>query len=143
MDRRITELKSESTDLKSEISDLESQISDLKSEISDLKSQISDSKSQISDLKSEISNLESPAGESDAPAHLAIESSAHPDSSKTRLIAVLIVALLAWGVIHAVGAYRFNHDLRRPAMVLACVLGFLGFWGLLLWGRRRKIEKRQ
>jgi predicted permease len=55
---------------------------------------------------------------------------------KTRLIALLIAAVLVWGAIHALGAYLFNHDLRRAAVVLACVFGFLGFWGLLLWRRR-------
>jgi hypothetical protein len=54
------------------------------------------------------------------------------------VIALLIVAVLAWGVFHAVGAYRFNHDPRRGLVVLACVGGFLGFWAVLLWNQRRQ-----
>jgi hypothetical protein len=60
-----------------------------------------------------------------------------------RLMALLILAVLAWGVVHAIGAYRFNHDLRRAGMVLGCVLGFLGFWGLLLWSRAKQTGRRQ
>jgi hypothetical protein len=46
-------------------------------------------------------------------------------------------------VIHAVGAWRFNHDARRPLVVLGCVLAFLGFWSLMLAARRRRLEGRQ
>jgi uncharacterized membrane protein HdeD (DUF308 family) len=63
---------------------------------------------------------------------------AHSQRAKWRLIALLIAAVLAWGIFHAIGAYRFNHDPRRAIMVLACVLGFLAFWGLLLWNRARQ-----
>lgn len=47
-------------------------------------------------------------------------------------IRLIMLALLAWGVFHAVGAYRFNHNPWRGFVVLACSLVFLGFWGLLL-----------
>jgi hypothetical protein len=57
--------------------------------------------------------------------------------TRTRLIPLLIVAVLAWGVFHAIGAYLFNHDIRRPLVVLACVTGFLAFWGAMLWNRSR------
>jgi hypothetical protein len=60
------------------------------------------------------------------------------DVWKTRAVPLVIVAVLAWGVFHAVGAYRFNHDVRRPLVVLACVLGFLAFWGAMLWNRARR-----
>src|SRR5687767_1483246 len=98
-----------------ETSNRESQISNLKSDISGSKSEISNRKSQISDKAD----------------------SAPPPSEfpKWRLIVLLIAAVLAWGIFHAIGAYRFNHDPRRALMVLACVLGFLAFWGLLLWNR--------
>ena len=59
------------------------------------------------------------------------------DYWKTRAIAFVVLGVLAWGLFHAVGAYRFNHDPRRAFVVLACVLGFLAFWGLLLWNRAR------
>ncbi len=57
-----------------------------------------------------------------------------------RLILLIIVALLVWGVLHAVGAYLFGlgfWDLLKAAVVLACMLAFLGFWLLLLARRPR------
>ncbi len=78
----------------------------------------------------EISNRKSQISDEAASTH-----SQRPEFPKSRLIALLIVAVLAWGIFHAIGAYRFNHDPRRAAIVLACVLGFLGFWALLLWNR--------
>jgi hypothetical protein len=63
------------------------------------------------------------------------------DLWKTRTLAVMAVAVLAWGVFHAIGAYRFNHNPWRAVVVLTCVLGFLGFWGLLLWNRGRQKQK--
>lgn len=46
-----------------------------------------------------------------------------------------MAAVLAWGTFHAVGAYLYNHNWQRPAMVLGCVLAFLAWW---LWLLRRK-----
>ena len=65
-----------------------------------------------------------------------------PDTWKLRTIAFVVVGILAWGVFHAIGAYRFNHDPRRGLIVLACVLSFLAFWGLLLWNRARTMRHR-
>lgn len=54
-----------------------------------------------------------------------------------------MLALLAWGVFHAVGAYRLNHNPWRGLVVLACSLVFLGSWALLLaWRARREEPKR-
>ncbi len=61
-----------------------------------------------------------------------------PDVWKTRAIAFVVLGVLAWGIFHAVGAYLFNHDVRRALVVLVCVLGFLTFWGLMLWQRARR-----
>ncbi|MFM8292793.1 MAG: hypothetical protein ACKONH_00965 [Planctomycetia bacterium] len=60
-----------------------------------------------------------------------------------RMIRWIMLAIVGWGAIHAVGAWRFNHDARRPLVVLGCVLAFLGFWSLMLAARRRRIEGRQ
>lgn len=60
-----------------------------------------------------------------------------------RLIRWIMLAIVGWGVIHAIGAWRFNHDARRPLVVLACVLAFLGFWSLMLAARRKRLEGRQ
>jgi hypothetical protein len=52
-----------------------------------------------------------------------------------------MLAVLVWGAILAAGAWTFNHDIRRPLVVMACVLGFLGFWGAMLASRRRRTER--
>jgi hypothetical protein len=62
-----------------------------------------------------------------------------PDSS--RIIRGIMLAVLIWGAILAAGAWTFNHDIRRPLVVMVCVLGFLGFWGAMLAARRRRIER--
>jgi CHASE2 domain-containing sensor protein len=53
-----------------------------------------------------------------------------------------MLALVAWGVVQAIGSWLFNHDPRRPLLVLACVGGFLGFWLLMLSSRRRRLESK-
>lgn len=60
-----------------------------------------------------------------------------------RLIVLIILGVLAWGVFHAVGAYRLNHDVRRPLVVLGCTLAFLGFWLVMLRSRNRRLEAEQ
>ena len=57
-------------------------------------------------------------------------------------IALIFVAVVAWGVIHAVGAYRFNHNPLRAVMVLGCVALYLGFWGLMLAARRARLARQ-
>jgi CHASE2 domain-containing sensor protein len=64
-----------------------------------------------------------------------------PDAE--RLIRGIMLAILAWGAIHAIGAWTLNHDARRPLMVLACVFGFLGFWLAMLAVRRRRLAGRE
>jgi hypothetical protein len=59
-----------------------------------------------------------------------------------RLILWLVVALSAWGAYHALGAFLFNHDVRRGLVVLACVGGFLAFWLTLLKLRSRRQAAR-
>lgn len=47
-------------------------------------------------------------------------------------ILLLLAAIVLWGCLDALGAYWFNHDLRRAAVVLVAVGGFAGLWALLL-----------
>lgn len=54
-----------------------------------------------------------------------------------RVLAMIMLAVLAWGVFHAVGAYTLNYNPWRFVVVLGCSLGFLGFWLLLLYGREQ------
>jgi hypothetical protein len=63
-------------------------------------------------------------------------------SHQSRLIWLLIVAVLAWGIYHAVGAYRLNHNPYRALVVMLCVGGYLGFWILLLRRRQSRLERR-
>ncbi len=55
---------------------------------------------------------------------------AQPGAEK--LIRGLMIAIVVWGAIIAAGAWTLNHDVRRPLVVMACVLGFLGFWLAML-----------
>jgi hypothetical protein len=59
------------------------------------------------------------------------------DASR-RLVLGLFVALALWGMYLAVGAYLYKHDVRRPLIVLGCMMAFLGIWLLLLVGRNRR-----
>lgn len=59
-----------------------------------------------------------------------------------KAFALIMVGVVAWGVFHAVGAYRYNHDVRRALMVLGCVAAFLSFWGAMLWSRKRRLTRQ-
>ena len=59
-----------------------------------------------------------------------------------KIIRGIMLALVVWGVIQAIGSWLFNHDPRRPLIVLACVGGFLGFWLAALAARRRRLESK-
>ena len=73
----------------------------------------------------------------------------NPPGSKI-LIRWIFGGLTVWGIAQAIGAYSFNHDPRRPLIVLACVGAFLGFWVWLLvvfkkpteteFGTRRRVK---
>jgi predicted Na+-dependent transporter len=61
---------------------------------------------------------------------------------KPKLVILLIMgAVLAWGIFHAIGAYTFNHNPMRLVMVMACVIGFLGFWGAMLAARQARLKR--
>ncbi len=64
-------------------------------------------------------------------------------NQKKLVIALIMLAVLAWGVFLAVGAYQLNHNPWRPLMVMACVLGFLGFWGLMLASRTARMTRER
>ena len=60
-----------------------------------------------------------------------------------RILFWIMVALVVWGLFHAIGAWTLNHDARRSLVVLACVAMFLGFWLALLAARRRRLDREQ
>jgi len=58
-----------------------------------------------------------------------------------RILRWIMMGIVIWGSIHALGAWTFNHDARRPVVVLVCVAGFLGFWLTMLAARRRRLNR--
>ena len=66
----------------------------------------------------------------------------HP-ADTVRIIRWVVLGVLAWGLFHAVGAWRFNNNPLRAVVVLACVLGFLGFWMMMLAVRQRRLSSRR
>jgi hypothetical protein len=54
-----------------------------------------------------------------------------------------MTGVVAWGIYHAIGAYRFNANPWRSVMVLACSFGFIGWWLLLLANRRARLERQE
>ena len=74
-------------------------------------------------------------------------------ANTSRPITWLMLALLAWGALLAVGTflYRFNQEgdssqggnlpLYRGLIVLGCTLAFLGLWSLALAFRKRPPPK--
>ncbi len=63
-------------------------------------------------------------------------------SHQSRLIWLLILAVLAWGIYHAIGAYLLNHNPYRALVVMVCVGGYLAFWMLLLRRRASRVGRR-
>lgn len=68
--------------------------------------------------------------------------SASPPAGRDRIIRGIMIAVLVWGAILAAGSWTLNHDVRRPIVVMACVLAFLGFWIAALAARRRRVERQ-
>jgi hypothetical protein len=58
-----------------------------------------------------------------------------------RLLLWIAAGVGAWGVFHAIGAYRLNHNPWRAVVVLACMAAFLVGWWLLLRRRSRPPAK--
>ena len=58
-----------------------------------------------------------------------------------QLLHIIMATLLVWGSIHALGAYLYNHDWRKPVVVYVCLIGFLGFWWLMLALRDRRLRR--
>ena len=59
-------------------------------------------------------------------------------SRPTLMILAIFLAVLGWGIFHAVGAFGYNHNPWRAVMVLGCFAGFLGLWALLLSRRGQR-----
>jgi hypothetical protein len=59
-------------------------------------------------------------------------------------LGVLAVVLVAWAAMFAAGAYlqlgadQPKHDLRKPLIIMGCMVVFLTVWGIALWKRSRR-----
>ena len=64
-----------------------------------------------------------------------------PTAAPEKILRWIMVAVLVWGSTLAAGSWTFNHDIRRPIIVFACVVGFLGFWNVMLAARSRRLAR--
>ena len=63
-------------------------------------------------------------------------------SNKTqRPILIIMAAVMLWGLLHALGAYLFEHDFRKPLIVCGVMLAFLAAWAVLLANRGRNVRR--
>jgi len=60
----------------------------------------------------------------------------------SRIIAWVALAILVWGIFHAIGAWGLNNNPLRAVVVLVCVGAFLGFWMVMLAARQRRLARR-
>jgi magnesium-transporting ATPase (P-type) len=62
-----------------------------------------------------------------------------PSGRQNRLlVGILMLSLCVWGGLLAAGAYLLNLDARKAYIVLACVVGFLGLWTVVIVATTRK-----
>ncbi len=64
-------------------------------------------------------------------------------ADRFRIIRWVVAGIVLWGVFHAIGAWRFNHNPLRAVVVLVCVAAFLGFWMTMLAVRQRRLSQRR
>lgn len=72
-----------------------------------------------------------------------MNSPSNSSRAQLTLLIVITLALAAWGVYLAIGAYfggfggeNLAHDFRRSIVVLACMGLFLGGWWILVLTRK-------
>lgn len=64
-------------------------------------------------------------------------------AGRFRIIRWVVGGIVLWGVFHAIGAWRFNHNPLRAVVVLVCVAAFVGFWMTMLAVRQRRLSQRR
>ncbi len=64
-----------------------------------------------------------------------------PDNAaaQRKLVIGLFVALAAWAIYLAIGAYLFNRNPWQSLMTIACMAVFLGLWCVALLVRKSRI----
>jgi len=63
---------------------------------------------------------------------------------------IMIGMLAIWGSLLAIGSFwgprneieSLRFDWRRGLIMLGCMATFLMFWGLLIWAKRRSLNRR-
>lgn len=60
-----------------------------------------------------------------------------------RPILMIMAAVMIWGSLHALGAYLFEYDYRKPLIVCGFLLAFLGAWAALLAIRSRHQQREK
>jgi protein-S-isoprenylcysteine O-methyltransferase Ste14 len=65
------------------------------------------------------------------------------DVERNVIIPYIVIGLLVWGSLLALGAYLFRgqYDVRKPLIIMACVGLFVGFWGLMLWANWTRLQR--
>ena len=65
-----------------------------------------------------------------------------PESAPIPIIVSIMVAVLIWGLLLALGTFLFggNHPVLRAAIVGGCTLAFLGLWLAALVLRQRRLK---
>jgi hypothetical protein len=53
-----------------------------------------------------------------------------------------MLGLVAWGGVHAYGAYLLNHNPLRGLVIGGFTAGFLAFWGLLIYLKWDRLAPR-
>jgi high-affinity Fe2+/Pb2+ permease len=68
---------------------------------------------------------------------------AEPSSTPTSTVRWIMLSVLAWGLLLALGTYLFggSQPLLRAAIVAGCTLAFLAFWLAALAMRQRRIKR--
>jgi hypothetical protein len=64
-----------------------------------------------------------------------------PNNRSLLIILGIMAALFVWGTLHAVGAYIYNSDIRKPFVVYAFMGGFLALWSLAIVLRNRRLRR--
>lgn len=59
----------------------------------------------------------------------------------TRVVYLILIGLLVWGTMLALGAYLNNASGWAGLIVASCSLGFISFWGAMLLLRARKLRR--
>lgn len=66
-----------------------------------------------------------------------------PLTPRNALLGAIIAAVVAWGILHAVGAYLQRGELGGAVVILICTAVFVGGWLVALAAARRKPRRRE